>query len=70
MRESAGKLIQRCAGPDRHRALRDSGAGFDRTVWTAIAEAGWLAVLLPEDAGGSAPKWLAACAAVPRIVAP
>ena len=52
LRESAEKLIERCAGPGRHRALRDSGAGFDRALWTTIAEAGWLALLLPEDSGG------------------
>lgn len=52
LRDSAQKLIERSAGADRHRAVRDDDAGFDRSAYGEIAEAGWLAVLVPEDAGG------------------
>lgn len=52
LRDSAATLIERSAGPNRHRALRDTETGFDRAVFAEIAKAGWLALLLPEEAGG------------------
>jgi alkylation response protein AidB-like acyl-CoA dehydrogenase len=52
LQDSAAKLIERSAGPAQHRALRDTDCGFDRDVFMEIAEAGWLALLVGEDAGG------------------
>ena len=52
LRDSAARLIERRAGPAQHRALRDTGSGFDRGVLVEIGEAGWLALLVGEDAGG------------------
>ncbi|MHA1108791.1 MAG: acyl-CoA dehydrogenase family protein, partial [Alphaproteobacteria bacterium] len=52
LRDSAATLIERSAGAGRHRELRDTDAGFDRAVYAEIAEAGWLGLLLPEEAGG------------------
>src|SRR5690606_22004174 len=36
----------------RFRGKRQSGNGFDPRDWQSMAEAGWTAVLLPEEAGG------------------
>jgi alkylation response protein AidB-like acyl-CoA dehydrogenase len=40
------------------RKLRDSGEGFDRTAWQAMAGMGWTGVIIPEAYGGSDFGWL------------
>jgi alkylation response protein AidB-like acyl-CoA dehydrogenase len=42
------------AKPDaaRIRKLRSNADGFDRAMWRAIADQGWLSILVPESAGG------------------
>lgn len=52
LRESAEKLIRRYAGPRAHRALLDTENGFERDRLVAVAEAGWLSLLVPEARGG------------------
>ncbi len=52
LQESATALIDRHAGADRVRAQREAPTAIDRESWTAVAEAGWLAVLAPEETGG------------------
>jgi alkylation response protein AidB-like acyl-CoA dehydrogenase len=52
IRDSAGAI----ATPDdlkRIRALRYGEPGFDRAVWRQICELGWVALRVPEAAGGS-----------------
>lgn len=39
---------------ERMRKLRDDEVGWDRAVWKQMGELGWLGVMFPEDAGGSA----------------
>ncbi len=51
IQHSAQSMLARAAGPKRMRSLREAG-GFDRARWREIGEAGWLAVMLPEAAGG------------------
>ncbi len=51
LQDSAVTLVERGAGPDRVRALREAD-GLDRALWNEIAEAGWFAILTPEEAGG------------------
>lgn len=36
----------------RVRALREQAPAFDRAKWQAMAEQGWLSILVPEDDGG------------------
>lgn len=36
----------------RVRSWRDTAPGFDRAQWTAMAEQGWLSILVPEELGG------------------
>jgi len=52
LRDSAARLLARAAGPKKLRALRESNTGFDPALWREIAEAGWLAILVPESDGG------------------
>ena len=54
LRDSAATFAGRQSGADRLRQLRASEAKIDRDIWAQAAEAGWLAVLAPEDAGGLA----------------
>src|SRR4051794_7437810 len=51
LRDAATKLAAR-AGPRRARELRDAGHEIDRTAWSGMVEAGWLAALVPEDQDG------------------
>ncbi|MCO6188483.1 acyl-CoA dehydrogenase family protein [Rhizobium sp. L1K21] len=53
LRDSVVGFSARHAGPDVFRARRDNGGDLDREVWSAMAEAGWLGLLLPEDKGGA-----------------
>lgn len=52
LRESAKKLVERYAGPRAHRALRDKNPGFDADRIRAVAEAGWLSLLVSGSRGG------------------
>ena len=52
LRDSAVTFAERRGGGARLRARSEAGAEFDRDLWSDIAEAGWLAILAPEDAGG------------------
>lgn len=52
LQESAAALIERHAGAGRVRARRDAPTDIDRETWAAVAEAGWLAILAPEETGG------------------
>ncbi|MFM7010047.1 MAG: acyl-CoA dehydrogenase [Betaproteobacteria bacterium] len=50
--DSARDLLSRNEAIARLRRLGDSQAGFDRTAWQEVANAGWLGVLVSEDEGG------------------
>ena len=52
LKESAEKLVEHCGGPGAHRKLRDVESGFDEERLKAIAEAGWLSLMVPEKADG------------------
>ena len=51
-RYSARDLLGRADQLKRLRALRGASPGFERAVWQEIAQAGWLAILVPEAQGG------------------
>jgi alkylation response protein AidB-like acyl-CoA dehydrogenase len=53
-------LADRCPPAAARRAL-DSGTGIDRTLWTALADMGWLGAALPERHGGAGLGHLALC---------
>ena len=50
--DSAHDLLGRTDQRQRLRRLIRNGAAEDRKFWQEIATAGWLAILIPEEAGG------------------
>lgn len=52
MLESAERLLNESAGVEYWRTQRDGADGFDRARWLHFAELGWLALPMPEAAGG------------------
>lgn len=51
-RDSAHDFLCREDQRARTRRLRDIPPGFDKAMWKAIANAGWLSILVPEASGG------------------
>jgi len=52
LRESVEVFSERHPGPAALRAKRAAGGDLSKPVWTAMAEAGWTGLLLPERLGG------------------
>jgi alkylation response protein AidB-like acyl-CoA dehydrogenase len=53
LRDSVAGLADRHPGPAALRAKRAAGSDLDASAWSAMAEAGWTALLLPEELGGA-----------------
>lgn len=53
LRDSVQGFSAEFPGPTRMRARRAAGADLDCELWSAMAEAGWLGVMIPEDLGGA-----------------
>jgi alkylation response protein AidB-like acyl-CoA dehydrogenase len=53
LRDSVAAFAQRFDGAKALRARRSAGRDLDRDIWSAMAEAGWLGLMLPEDLGGA-----------------
>jgi alkylation response protein AidB-like acyl-CoA dehydrogenase len=52
LRQSVRDFCRRHPGVARTRIRRDTEPGYDRAVWTAMAEAGWAGMALPDENGG------------------
>jgi alkylation response protein AidB-like acyl-CoA dehydrogenase len=52
LRDGARELLDGYASPAQVRAHTDSGAPFDRALWNAMVDQGWLGIELPEENGG------------------
>jgi alkylation response protein AidB-like acyl-CoA dehydrogenase len=53
LRESAVGFASRYPGPKALRDKRRRGGNIDKAIWSAMAEAGWTGLLLPEALGGT-----------------
>lgn len=53
LRDSVAAFAQRFDGAKALRARRGAGRDLDRDIWSAMAEAGWLGLMLPEELGGA-----------------
>jgi alkylation response protein AidB-like acyl-CoA dehydrogenase len=53
LRESVAHFAEHHDGVRALREKRRQGGDLDRALWTAMAEAGWTGLLLPEELGGS-----------------
>lgn len=51
-KDSVDGFLKRHTSLARVRQLRDQLPGYDRAIWTLMAEQGWLGIIVPEDAGG------------------
>ena len=54
IKESVDRFIQRDYAFEHRRAAVDTELGFTESTWQTFAELGWLALTLPENAGGFA----------------
>jgi alkylation response protein AidB-like acyl-CoA dehydrogenase len=52
LKDSAARFMEQSAGASLVRRVRDEDAPFDRGIWLEMAQAGWLSILVSEDAGG------------------
>jgi len=52
LRAAADALLDGRSGPARVRAVADGDDHFDRELWSAMADQGWLGVQQPVDEGG------------------
>jgi alkylation response protein AidB-like acyl-CoA dehydrogenase len=52
--DTVQSFVRKESPVERMRRLRDDEVGWDRSVWKQMGELGWLGVMFPEDAGGSA----------------
>ncbi len=52
LQKSARDLFTRQCPPKKVRELMATDTAFDPELWSAVAEQGWLAIHLPESAGG------------------
>jgi alkylation response protein AidB-like acyl-CoA dehydrogenase len=52
LRETARRLLADRSSTLKVRALLDDESGYDRALWSSMAELGWLAIHLPDDRGG------------------
>jgi alkylation response protein AidB-like acyl-CoA dehydrogenase len=52
LRDGARDVLADLAAPERVRAHTTTGAPFDRALWRALVDQGWLGVELAEAAGG------------------
>src|SRR4051812_41643327 len=53
LRDSAAGFAARHPGPKALRDKRARGGTIDRVIWSAMAEAGWTGLLLPDALGGT-----------------
>ncbi|MBV7377570.1 acyl-CoA dehydrogenase family protein [Maritimibacter dapengensis] len=53
LRDSVATLAERVDGAEVFRSRRARDAELDRDLWSEMATAGWLGLLLPESMGGS-----------------
>ena len=50
--DAVQKFVANDSPVERFRKLRDHEAGWEKSVWKAMGEYGWLGVEVPEDQGG------------------
>ncbi|MDE2012745.1 MAG: acyl-CoA/acyl-ACP dehydrogenase [Alphaproteobacteria bacterium] len=61
LRDQARKFLAEKCPPKAVRAVLEGEAGYDRALWKAIAEMGWLGTAIPENYGGLGLGYLELC---------
>jgi alkylation response protein AidB-like acyl-CoA dehydrogenase len=67
LQEAARDLLDDRAGHDQVRAHLDSGQPYDKGLWKALSEQGWLGVALAEADGGIGLGWVEAAVLLEQI---
>jgi len=52
LRDSARSLLDDLAAPDRVRRVSETSERWDRDLWAAMVQQGWLGIAVPESEGG------------------
>ena len=67
LQDAARDLLDDRAGHDQVRAHLHSGRPYDESLWRALAEQGWLAIVLAEADGGVGLSWVEAAVLLEQI---
>jgi acyl-CoA dehydrogenase len=67
LQEAARQLLDDRSSPTVVRAHLESGAPYERTLWQAMVDQGWLAVAVPEAAGGLGLGWVEAAVLLEEV---
>ena len=65
--ETAASFAQKSSPVSRFRKLRDDPLGWDPAVWRQMGELGWLALPLPEAAGGFGGSFVDVCILLEKL---
>jgi acyl-CoA dehydrogenase len=61
LREQARRFLEAKSPPKAVRAILESDQAYDRDLWRAVAEMGWLGTAIPEEFGGLGLGYLELC---------
>ena len=56
--DSATSFLEDASRSSLVRDTSEHGDGFDRSLWTGLADLGWCGILLPEHLGGLGAGWV------------
>ncbi len=73
LREQAARFLRDQCPPKAVRAILEGGDTYDRKLWKAVAEMGWMGTAIPEEFGGLGLGYLELCVIAEelgRVVAP
>jgi len=67
LQAAARDLLDDRSGHDQVRAHMASGAAYDEALWRAMAEQGWLGIVVPEAMGGIGLGWVEAAVLLEEV---
>jgi alkylation response protein AidB-like acyl-CoA dehydrogenase len=67
LRELAAKILSDATSLERVKKVLADDDGFDRDLWSALAEAGIIGISLPESAGGAGLGFLETCIVLEEV---
>src|SRR3954451_11980052 len=67
LRELAAKILSDATTLERTKQVVAESDGFDRALWSALADAGLIGISLPESAGGAGLGFLETCIVLEEV---
>ncbi|HEX4534065.1 MAG TPA: acyl-CoA dehydrogenase family protein [Rhizomicrobium sp.] len=61
LRDQARKFLGEKCAPKTVRKVYEGGGGYDRALWKAVADMGWMGTAIPEEYGGLGLGYLELC---------